>query len=71
MDYEDLKRVLKMNAGSPAIINANMGTTMTGAVDNIDRIADAFCECGYSRDEYHIHCDAALAGIMVSLRANL
>lgn len=36
MDYDDLSA--KINGKLPAIINLNIGTTFTGAVDNLDQV---------------------------------
>ena len=41
IDYDDLGRRLAANKGRPAIINVNIGTTVKGAVDNLDRRARA------------------------------
>lgn len=38
IDYDELGRKLAANVGRNAIINVNIGTTVKGAVDNIDRI---------------------------------
>jgi hypothetical protein len=40
IDYEELRGHLVANASRPAIINVNIGTTVKGAVDDIDRILD-------------------------------
>ncbi len=38
IDYEALKAALVANAGKPAILNVNIGTTVKGAVDDLDRV---------------------------------
>jgi len=38
MDYQDLAETIRIHRDVPAIIFANIGTTMTGAVDNLERI---------------------------------
>lgn len=65
MDYSALKKRLMKNAGVPAIINANIGTTMTGAIDNVDKILQALNDAGYRKKDFYLHCDAALMGIVV------
>lgn len=61
MNYKDLYEKLDPNV--PAIINANIGTTFEGAVDDIDKIIDCLNRKGIRK--YHIHCDAALGGMLV------
>jgi len=38
MDYGDLRESIRINRHLPPIIFANIGTTMTGAIDNLDNI---------------------------------
>lgn len=38
LDYEDLRESIKINRHRPPIIFANIGTTMKGAVDDLDKI---------------------------------
>lgn len=57
MDPVDLREKLKENRDAPVLILATIGTTMKGAVDDIDDINAAVK--GY--DSY-IHLDAALFG---------
>lgn len=66
IDYTDLERRLQKNSSKPAILNVNIGTTVRGAVDDLDRILDALERTGYSEDRFFIHCDGALFGLMVS-----
>ena len=40
IDYDDLKARLAANVSRPAIINVNIGTTVKGAVDDLDRVLD-------------------------------
>ena len=37
-EREALKAALVANAGKPAILNVNIGTTVKGAVDDLDRV---------------------------------
>ncbi|RYQ93110.1 hypothetical protein Ahy_B09g099376 [Arachis hypogaea] len=65
IDCHDLKALLLANKHKPAIINLNIGTTMKGAVDDIDLVIKTLHETGFSRDRFYIHCDGALFGIML------
>lgn len=60
IDYDDLRETLRINRDKPAIIFANIGTTMTEARDDIARIQGLLDEFAI-RDRY-IHSDAALCG---------
>lgn len=66
MDYDHLRKLLTKNSSKPAIINVNVGTTVKGAVDNLDTILSILSETGYKEDRFYIHCDGALFGLMVS-----
>ncbi len=61
MDYEDLRETLRIHRDRPAIIVANIGTTMTEAKDDIGRIKGMLR--GFAMRHY-IHCDAALCGLI-------
>ncbi len=63
IDYRDLFETLKIHRDLPAIIFANIGTTMTGAVDNIENIKQILKQL--SIKHYYIHCDAALGGMLL------
>ena len=65
IDYEHFRREVVRNAARPAIVNVNVGTTVKGAVDDLDRILSILQEAGYSEDRFYIHCDGALFGLMV------
>lgn len=41
------------------------GTTVKGAVDDLDLVIQTLEECGYSHDRFYIHCDGALFGLMM------
>jgi histidine decarboxylase len=62
VDYEELERALRRGRGRPAIVNVNLGTTLTGAVDRIDRIALMVDRLGLRA---HLHCDGALGGLLL------
>lgn len=57
MDTGDLREKLKENRDAPVLILATIGTTLKGAVDDIDGINEALK--GY---ESYVHLDAALFG---------
>ena len=63
IDYDDLEAMIRVNRDVPAVIMANIGTTMRGAVDDIGRIG------GILRDQavtnHYIHADAALSGMIL------
>lgn len=65
IDYDELRASLAANVARPAIINVNIGTTVKGAVDDLDRILDILKETGYTEDRFYIHCDGALFGLMI------
>ena len=65
IDYDELGRRLAANRGRPAIINVNIGTTVKGAVDNLDRVLRVLRCKGYEREDFHIHCDGALFAMML------
>jgi len=66
IDYEHFKEMLTINRSRPAIVNVNCGTTVKGAVDDLDRVVTILQECGYNEDRFYIHVDGALFGMMVS-----
>jgi histidine decarboxylase len=63
MDYGALASASRAHNDHPAIINANIGTTMTGAIDSVEKIIGALQSAGIKN--YYIHCDAALFGCML------
>lgn len=68
MDYQDLAETIRIHRDVPAIIFANIGTTMTGAVDNLDTIHDIMRKNAITH--YYIHCDAALSGMILPFVEN-
>lgn len=42
-----------------------LGTTVKGAVDDLDLVIKTLEECGFSHDRFYIHCDGALFGLMM------
>ncbi|KAL8134424.1 hypothetical protein AgCh_009452 [Apium graveolens] len=65
IDCADFKSRLLMNKGRPAIVNVNIGTTVKGAVDDLDLAIQTLEECGLSDDKFYIHRDGALFGLMI------
>ncbi len=61
IDYKDLTNVLASRRDAPAILFANIGTTMKGAIDDISRIQKILSDLAI--DDFYIHCDAALSGM--------
>lgn len=63
IDYVDLEAKILENKSNPVILNLNLGTTMKGAIDNVDK-AVAILHKNKITD-FHIHCDAALFGMIL------
>jgi len=62
MDYNDLRETISRNRHMPPIIFANIGSTMKEAKDDISKIKKIMKDLAI--DEYYIHCDAALCGMI-------
>ncbi len=60
IDYMDLEETLKIHRDVPAIIFANIGTTMTEAKDDIKKIISLLDDLAINNR--YIHSDAALSG---------
>jgi len=65
IDYDALTSEIAANRDRPVIINVNIGTTVKGAVDNLDRILRILKTLGIPRERFHIHCDGALFAMMM------
>lgn len=65
IDCADFRAKLIANKDKPAIINVNIGTTVKGAVDDLDLVIQTLEECGFNHDRFYIHCDGALFGLMM------
>jgi histidine decarboxylase len=65
IDYEDLDEAVHNHRDRPAIIVANIGTTMTEAKDDITKIKKILKNSAIRN--HYIHCDAALAGVYIAL----
>lgn len=60
MDYDDLRDTIALHRNVPAIILANIGTTMTEAKDDIRKIKGILKRSAIKH--HYIHSDAALSG---------
>lgn len=65
MDYDDLRDAIQLHRHQPAIIIANIGTTMTEAKDDVGKIKEVLKKSAIR--SHYIHCDAALAGTYLAL----
>ena len=63
IDYDDLYETIRINRDVPVIFIANIGTTMKGAIDDLDKVNDILTNLAVS-DRY-IHADAALSGMIL------
>ncbi|MCK4892212.1 MAG: histidine decarboxylase [Candidatus Pacebacteria bacterium] len=68
IDYGCLEKALKKNRKMPAIISANIGTTVKGAVDNIENIIKIIKKNKIK--DYYIHADAAFFGMILPFIKN-
>lgn len=60
LDYDAFRLAVATNAGKPAIVVANIGTTMTEAMDHVATIRTILQDLAV--EDVYIHSDAALAG---------
>jgi len=65
IDYDLLGEAIARNQDRDVIINVNIGTTVKGAVDNLDRILETLKVLNIPRERFHIHCDGALFALMM------
>ena len=65
MDYHHLSVLARHHAARPAIVVANVGTTMTEAIDDPRCIDVALGP--FAAQRRHIHADAALSGVPLAL----
>lgn len=59
INYKEFEQQVTKQKGTDIILNLNIGTTMKGAIDNIDILCDILNQ---STSRYYIHADAALSG---------
>mmetsp|Transcript_31627 Transcript_31627/g.38699 ORF Transcript_31627/g.38699 Transcript_31627/m.38699 type:complete len:556 (+) Transcript_31627:133-1800(+) len=65
IDYDLLAAEINKNRDRPVIMNVNIGTTVKGAVDNLDRILRILKNLNIPRERFHIHLDGALFAMMM------
>ena len=63
MDLNHLNELLAQNKERPAIMVCNVGTTMTGAIDDLDGMKRTLKRNGHQK--FYIHADAALSGMIL------
>ena len=63
IDYEDFYHTVRINRDVPVIFIANIGTTMKGAVDDLDRVSEILDDLAITNR--YIHADAALSGMIL------
>ncbi|TAF15119.1 MAG: histidine decarboxylase [Alphaproteobacteria bacterium] len=63
MDYDDLRETIKMHRDVPAVVLVNIGTTMKGAIDNVQEIQAILQRLKIQHS--YIHADAALSGMIL------
>ena len=63
IDYRDLHDMINVHRDVPAVIMANIGTTMRGAVDDLGRIKRVLQDSAITSS--YIHADAALSGMIL------
>jgi histidine decarboxylase len=62
IDYDHLKQELGARQDRGAILNLNLGTTMKGAVDDVERVVEMLHDLNI---QFHLHCDGALGGLLL------
>ncbi|MEU7630960.1 histidine decarboxylase [Nocardia sp. NPDC049220] len=65
IDADALARECRDHTGRGAVVVATIGTTMTGAIDDVDAIIGATA----AADQVYVHADAALGGLIVPFTA--
>lgn len=65
MDYVDFERRVRQRTDRPALVNANLGTTMKGAVDRPEAICRILRDCGIDETRSYVHADGALMGFVL------
>lgn len=68
LDYKDLDQTVRARRHKPAIFFINVGTTMTEAIDQLDKVKAIVRK--YAIKDYYIHVDGALAGVMAPFYKN-
>lgn len=65
VDYDDLMKKIALDNEKHPIIFANIGTTVRGAIDDIAIIQQRLKDAGFKREDYYLHADAALSGMIL------
>ncbi|MCU1717160.1 histidine decarboxylase [Pseudomonas sp. 5P_3.1_Bac2] len=65
IDHNDLISKIAIDDCANPLIFANIGTTMHGATDNISLIQQRLADLGIARNDYYLHADAALSGMIL------
>ncbi|WP_258960119.1 pyridoxal-dependent decarboxylase, partial [Klebsiella pneumoniae] len=65
IDYDDLMKKIADDKEAHPIIFANIGTTVRGAIDDIAEIQKRLKAAGIKREDYYLHADAALSGMIL------
>ena len=63
IDYQDLYEMIQVHRDLPAVVMANIGTTVRGAVDDLERIRGILQDLRVTNA--YIHADAALSGLIL------
>ena len=64
IDYDDLYETIRIHRDVPVIFMANIGTTMTGAVDDLAKVHNILKDL--TVNNFYIHADAALSGMILA-----
>ena len=63
IDYEDLRETVRIHRDVPVIFMANIGSTMKGAVDDVQKVRGILDDLAVTNA--YIHADAALSGMIL------
>jgi histidine decarboxylase len=65
INYDIFEKTLQKHLDRPAIVNVNIGTTVKGAFDNLDKVLEILQRNGFDESRFYIHCDGALGGLIL------
>ena len=63
IDYQDLREMIQVHRDLPVVVMANIGTTVRGAVDDLEKIKGILQDLRVTNT--YIHADAALSGLIL------
>ncbi len=63
IDYDDLYETIRIHRDMPVIFIANIGSTMKGAVDDLNKVRGILDDLAVTN--FYIHADAALSGMIL------